>query len=55
MDQDASVFSTDSIKLYIQEEGPTALNRIRSKVLGTGDTGTQNSSTASIPGSMPAS
>jgi hypothetical protein len=46
MDQEAPDFSLDTIKLYLQEEGPTALNRIRSKVLGTGNISTRHSSAA---------
>jgi hypothetical protein len=32
----AADFSVDTVKLYLQEEGFSALNRIRSKILGTG-------------------
>jgi len=34
-EQDDAVFSVDSLKLYLQEEGLTAFNRIRTKILGT--------------------
>jgi hypothetical protein len=36
MEQQEPDFSVDTVKLYLAEEGVTAANRIRSKILGTG-------------------
>jgi hypothetical protein len=36
MDQETPDFSVDTVKLYLQEEGLSVFNRIRSKILGTG-------------------
>jgi hypothetical protein len=38
MDQDSPPdFSVDTVKLYLQEEGLSVFNRVRSKILGTGN------------------
>ena len=36
MDQQTTDIEVDSIKLYLREEGLTALSRIRTKILSTG-------------------